>query len=364
MALIASDGFDMYNGVGTSTGLQARWLFQNCGFNSDPGSFSFIAGRFGGQAMQITSPNFAVRMLLGVPGGAVTQLTVGMALLNESSNGVFAGGGFLVFMSGGIPVFSVAINSTLGFTINSVSGWDGNFGNLNVTAALGSSSQTLLSQIGNWQYLEVSSQAGVSGTGTISVYLQGVQVLTLTGLSLSASFDTIVLMTGANYTPRGQYDGTYVVDDLYLANTVTPLGPVRVSTLRPSGAGASTQWTPVSGANWTQVSETLVDGNVSYVFSNTVGNSDLYTVNPLPVTPPTILGVSVVTFAETTDANPRSIYAQIRSGLGSTVYTGSAITLSGGYFRYDRLLTLDPYSGVAWTATGVNNSQIGPNLAT
>jgi hypothetical protein len=364
MALIASEGFDMYNGVGTSTGMQARWLFQNPSFNGSSSTFTMTTGRFGGQALVSAPTNFPVRMLLSVPGGAVTQLSWGMAILNAANNGLFAGGGVLGFMSAGVPVFSVAINAALGITVNAVNGFSSSGGNFSVTSTLGSSAATGLSQIGNWQYLEICAQAGVGGTGTITIYLQGVVVLTLTGLTLSTTFDTVCVLNGVFSVSNGQLDGTFTVDDMYLNNTTTPLGPIRVSTIRPSGAGASTQWSPLTGANWTQVSETLVDGDTSYVFSNTVGQSDLYGMNPLPVTPPSIFGVNVVTFAEATDANPRSIYAQIRSGLGSTVYTGSAITLSGGYFRYDRMLTQDPFSAAAWTVTGVNGSQIGPNLAT
>ncbi len=365
MALIGSEGFDMYNGVGTSTGLQAKWLYQYPSFGTTVAStfYSFTTGRFGGQALVMSPGAFPGRVLYAAPGGATTQLSWGMALLNASSNGLFSGGGVLVFMSAGTPVFSVGINGAMGFFVNAVSGWAASTGALNVTSVLGISSQTGLSQIGNWQYLEIAAQAGLAGTGSITLYLQGVTILTITGLTLSASFDTVAVMPGVFNIGNGQTDGTYTLDDMYLANSVTPLGPIRVSTIRPSGAGASTQWSPLSGANWTQVSETLVDGDTSYVFSNTVGQSDLYGMNPLPITPPSILGVNVVTFAEATDANPRAIYAQIRSGLGSTVYTGSAITLSGGYYRYDRMLTQDPFSAATWTVTGVNGSQIGPNLA-
>jgi hypothetical protein len=366
MALIGSEGFDMYNGVGTSTGLQAKWLYQYPNFGSiDPsGCFSFTTGRFGGQALLLTPAPFPGRILYAAPGGATTQLSWGMAFLNTANNGLFAGGGVLGFMSAGVPVFSVAINAALGVTVNAVNGFEINKGNFNVTSTLGSSPSTGVSQIGNWQYLEICAQAGLAGAGAITVYLQGVGVLTLTGLTLSATFDTVVVMPGVFNIAFFQADGSYTIDDIYLATTNTPLGPIRVSTIRPSGAGASTQWSPLTGANWTQVSETLVDGNTSYVSSSTVGQSDLYGLNPLPITPPSILGVNVVIFAEATDANPRSIYNQIKSGLGSTVYTGTAITLSGGYFRYDRMLTQDPYSASAWTVTGVNGSQIGPNLAT
>lgn len=365
MALIGSEGFDMYNGAGTSTGLQAKWLYQYPSFGSSSAStnFSFTTGRFGGQALVMTPTGFPGRVLYAAPGGAVTQLTWGMAILNAANNGLYAGGGVLVFMSAGAPVFSIAINGAMGFTVNAVNGWGASTGGLNVTSVLGVSPQTGLSQIGNWQYLEVAGQAGLAGTGSITLYLQGQTVLSLTGLTLSASFDTVCVMPGVFNIGNGQSDGTYSLDDMYLSNTSTPLGPIRVSTIRPSGAGASTQWSPLTGANWTQVSETLVDGDTSYVFSNTVGQSDLYGMTPLPITPPSILGVNVVTFAEATDSNPRAIYAQIRSGLGSTVYTGSAINLSGGYYRYDRMLTQDPFSAAAWTVTGVNGSQIGPNLA-
>jgi len=243
------------------------------------------------------------------------------------------------------------VSSSLAINAGTVS-WNSFFGTINVTPLASSPSGTL--QYNNWQYVEVCVQGGASGS--ITVYVQGVQVCSATGVSLPSLFD------GAGFW-TAQPNSPYVVDDMYLGNTTVPLGPVRVSTLRPNGAGASTQWTPLSGANYTNVNETLVDGDTSYVQTNTVGNSDLYTVNSLPITPASIYGVNVVTFAKTTDANPRTIYNQIRSGASSTVYTGSAISLSGGYFRYDRMLAVDPATAASWTAANVNSAQIGPNLA-
>src|SRR5215218_6517097 len=48
MTILALDGFDMYNGVVTNTGLQAKWTV------SATASVAMVTGRFGGQALRVT----------------------------------------------------------------------------------------------------------------------------------------------------------------------------------------------------------------------------------------------------------------------------------------------------------------------
>ena len=353
MALFASDGFDMYNGTQSSIGLLANWLFlPNTNAPGPVSNYcSMTSGRFSGQGLSMAAQSQGAAVYKPFSTGGVGAVSFGFALLLNGSDVSGLSGGTATLFYQGAPLIAIGITSSLAINVGSVS-WSSFFGTISVTPSASSPSGTL--QYGNWQYVELCVQGGASGS--ITVYVQGVQVCSATGLSLPTLFD------GAGFwTP--QPNSPYVVDDMYLATTTGPLGPLRVSTLRPNGAGASTQWSPLSGANYANVNETLVDGDTSYVQTNTVGNSDLYTVNSLPITPASIFGVNVVTFAKTTDANPRTLYAQIRSGASSTVYTGSAISLSGGYFRYERMLTVDPATASAWTSTNINSAQIGPNLA-
>ena len=139
-------------------------------------------------------------------------------------------------------------------------------------------------------------------------------------------------------------------------------GFMATATLRPNGAGASTQLTPVGGAatNWQTVSD---QNNATYVESNinsTTPQTDLYVL-------PSITGTSVSSVV---------LSAQLLD-TGLAQYGGSAqiVILTHGtqyvytfsptesFAEYDQILTQNPYTGNAWTIAEINALQIGVILA-
>lgn len=112
--------------------------------------------------------------------------------------------------------------------------------------------------------------------------------------------------------------------------------------------------------NYAMVSETLQDGTTSYVFDSTLNDADFYAIAPLSGTPSATIAVITRGFVQKSDAGTRSGAVQIRSG-GTTVASPStALSTSFGWlWRAD---VVDPATGAAWTATGVNNCVIGPTV--
>jgi len=200
-----------------------------------------------------------------------------------------------------------------------------------------------------------------SGAGSVDLYIEGTNVLSLSGVNNMAN-------TGPGFTNGDSWFlgnegnmGTVSYDDYYEADTNTRVGTMRVDAVRPASDN-SVAWTPNSGANnWSRVSETLVDGDTSYVASVTPGQQDLYGIAALPVVPATIYGVQRVDFARKTDANPRTIYQTVKSG--ATTDQGTAKFLLTDYSRIDRMLLVDPNTSAAWTAGAVTALLVGPNLA-
>jgi hypothetical protein len=122
------------------------------------------------------------------------------------------------------------------------------------------------------------------------------------------------------------------------------------------------QWTyGGTSNNWPYVADAQQDGATSYVYSSNVGDTDLYNITPIGVTPASTVAVTTRAFVQKSDAGSRSGKVVLKSG-GTTVDTGSA-PLSTTWAQMYRTDTVDPATGTAWTAVGVNAAQIGVTVA-
>jgi hypothetical protein len=126
-----------------------------------------------------------------------------------------------------------------------------------------------------------------------------------------------------------------------------------------TASDASVQFTRSSGAsNASCVDETQQNGATDYVFDANVGDADFYIVGTIASTPALVVAVTTRGFLQKSDAGAKGAAVQIKSG-GTTV-ASAATLLSSSFGWLWRTDTLDPATGTAWTATGVNNAQIGP----
>lgn len=110
-------------------------------------------------------------------------------------------------------------------------------------------------------------------------------------------------------------------------------------------------------SNYMMVADPVQDAATSYVYSSTVGQSDLYGISSISSTPASIVAVTTRGYLQKSDAGTRNTSVQLKSG-GTTVQSTSAAlgTTWGWQYRVD---TTDPATGAAWTAVGVANAQIG-----
>ena len=109
--------------------------------------------------------------------------------------------------------------------------------------------------------------------------------------------------------------------------------------------------------NSAMVQDTVQDGANSYVYSSTVGQSDLYGISSIATTPASIVAVTTRAFLQKSDAGTRIVRLQLKSG-GTTVQSSDAVLNT--VFNWAAMThTLDPATGLPWTAVGVNNLNIG-----
>lgn len=146
------------------------------------------------------------------------------------------------------------------------------------------------------------------------------------------------------------------IDDLYI-DDADFLGDIKVETLYPSGAGANTQWTPLSGENYENVCETPQDGDTSYVATDVVDGIDTYAFEDLEVSSGTVFGVQVNLMAKKDDAGYRSIAPVVRSA--STDIIGDTKSINDNYMDYIQMYLVNPEDSQAWEIEDINGAEFG-----
>jgi hypothetical protein len=138
-----------------------------------------------------------------------------------------------------------------------------------------------------------------------------------------------------------------------------PLGDVRCLTLFPVGNN-SIQWTPLANTNWQEVSETAMDGDTSYNFSDTAGQQDLFNFQALSGVINQIVAVQIKGAYRKSDAGQRTAAQQLVSG--ATQVAGATTYFGLSYQYVTDLFPNDPNTGVGWTLSAVNALTAGYKL--
>lgn len=213
-------------------------------------------------------------------------------------------------------------------------------------------------------YFEISATINAT-TGTCIVRVNGANVINFTGNTknggTNTTIDTISFFGAqANFTVYST-----IIDDLYVCDATgtapynTFLGDIRINTLVPTAAGASTGFTPSAGANYTDVDE-LPYSAADYVSASASGTRDTYAMGDLSGSY-TVLGVQNNIVAKKIDAGGTAIKPAVVSG--GTVYYGASKVLGTADATISDLRTIDPATSAAWTITGVNALEAGMEIA-
>lgn len=349
MAVILVEGFDTYNSNAntlTAPGTLARWVSTaNC---------STMAGRWGGRAAWAGS---ATASYAALP-TSYTAGTIGLALYVESTfssiaNLTFAG------VSATQPDTGSYIGNTSQISIGLTS-------DLIVRVQRGATviaTSTYRLPSNSWTYLEMEFVISPTA-GAIRVYANGdpTPIINLSGINTQSQ-----ATAGYSYlciAPMYTGNGALGMDDLYLTDTDTRIGEQRVVTSYVDADYSNVGWSPNSGTTlYTQVDETVCDGDTSYIYAGSVSSDATFNVQDLNVTPVAINAVQVGAFARKTDTGYRTIALQYEAP-GGTQYDSGNSTLAGTYTRPVYLLATNPNTGSAWTLSDVNNMRIGTKVTT
>jgi hypothetical protein len=209
-----------------------------------------------------------------------------------------------------------------------------------------------------------------NNTGECQVWVNGTQVWNdvadMTGTGQNTNCTSITFGGGFNNTQTFTFDDIMIYDATG-TNFNSFLGPKRIYTLNPDGAGATTNGTATGAAsNWQAVDETGDFDTTTYVEIGTTANLDLYTASALPETPDSVDGVEVVAIARSAGSTPRQGRVLARENVTTGNGTTVDIAFGGdeGYYPIRHLFATNPDTATAWTATTVNAMEIGWELVT
>jgi hypothetical protein len=243
-------------------------------------------------------------------------------------------------------VLAVGVNSSKQLTVGHATS--------NVFTTIHATGSTVLSN-DTWYHIEIKLISHAS-TGEVHLKLDGSDEITLTGadtLNVLGSMSGVIL--GCDKQTAGAVTTSY--DDLYICDTSGSvnnsfLGNVECVSLKPNGAGSSTQFTPSAGSNYDAVNNATPD-MADYVSSSTSTHKDLYAFEDASDAP---LATRLRIFGTPEAGGSASIYPVCKSG--ATESDGTARSFAG-FSKLDEIYEVDPNTSAAWTLSNFNAAEFG-----
>lgn len=232
----------------------------------------------------------------------------------------------------------------------------------NNSVALGTTAVAV--QEGVWTFIEFKVTIHDS-LGTVDVRINGSSALSLTnqntrGVGAVNGWTNFKLGLWTHET--GQTGPTMDVDDLYVLDGSGAvnndfLGDVTITPIYPSGAGASTGWTPSAGDNYACVDEATPNDDTDYNATATIGAKDTYAMGNVPVGAD-IRAVQILASVRKATEGPGKVKLVTRSS--STDHDSDEIGIAGTDYAYVRQVReTDPATAAAWTESGFNAVEMG-----
>jgi hypothetical protein len=226
---------------------------------------------------------------------------------------------------------------------------------------VGTSSNGLFRQ-NSWHYVEIKVVVGDSGSVTVKV--DGVQVLNVTAIDTKPGTETSVDQVRF-WDPGGDmwWDDIIMMDGTG-SECNDFIGDVKITTLMPTSDDAVNDWSNSGGGGaYADIDDPIVgthNGDTDYIYSATPTDKSLFGYENLASTPAAIYAVNVLSQVKKDDAGARTMGAYLDSN--GTTDSGSAFSPTTGYLDYQSFWTLDPDTSAAWTYSGVNALLAGVEL--
>jgi hypothetical protein len=210
-----------------------------------------------------------------------------------------------------------------------------------------------------WHTIEIKVTHN-NTTGTIDVLLDGVNIISETGLD--TLYSTIGPPDGVRFLSTiisCELEWFYICDGSGSAPFNDFLGDFRWEQEVVTGDGATANWTPLSGANYTNLDEALgsYDDDTTYISSATTDQDNYVTMNGL-----TLTGMNSVLFVKhnalaRTDGSDSIAMLTLSS---ATTDQDADYALSTSYEWVVQYEEVDPNTASAWAnASAINSAEWG-----
>jgi len=214
--------------------------------------------------------------------------------------------------------------------------------------------------LAEWHYIEMMTTIGDSPNGAVTVKVDGVDWITVTGADTRNGQNgniTTVQFFGAQSTQNPQY---VYIDDVYIHDSAFQ-GDCRIIYRAPEAAGAHSEWTPSTGDNFECVNE-AAPATADYVETDVLDEIDTYEMTDIDETAGTVLAVVGNYYCQKTDAGARQIAMATElpsSPSEHLVSDGQAVPSSWGYLQF--IQETKPGGG-AWTVQDTKDAEMGMKL--
>jgi len=199
-------------------------------------------------------------------------------------------------------------------------------------------------------------------TATVTNPALGLNDLAVTGGPVLSSVRQyfLAMQVDANASLKGDVAATwpqflvYTQSRTFASGLPDPAVPVLASSAVVSAVSATVTSSVVA------VTEPVGNGDTDYLYDSVVGDSDLYAMEDLPLTPAAVIGVVSKIYAKKSDAGTRN--GQVLVNSAGTQVAGTDTPLPSTYTYLARVDAVDPATGAAWTPAAVNALQVGQKV--
>lgn len=340
MALLWADSFDHYGtgATGITNSLQGPW-----GVMNGNTSINATRPRTGANAMEMVwTPNATVMASRTIP---------------SSDKRVGVGFGFYL---NALPANDNYISARFKNSITNIVSIYFSAGGA-ILAYIGSHTGTLVASSDNgiitasaYNYVEFSMLRD-SVVGEIEVRVNGQVVIFVNNLNLGAlNGSTFAFEKGVNGAgPTGYVDDIVCWDGAGTTNN-TFIGPVRISTIYPTGNTAEADWSVNTGSAYAAIDDTVPDGDTTYIMANTAGMVSEFSISGLPSEVEQVAAVYVPAMSRLAGAGVGNLQVSLVSD--GNVAAGVDRTITATYTYWGDVFPLDPDGNISWTKTSIEAS--------
>jgi hypothetical protein len=294
---------------------------------------------------------------------ATAQFRVGFHLNhNSGTNGMRS---IVKWLSGSTVVGGIGYNATTGLVHIVV-------GSAPASSVASISAVTIgLNATDTWKHIGVNVKLAASG-GWVTLYVDGVNVLTFSGDTLGSSGVTTIDNIGwhgvfevvAAWSNYAYYDDL-LIDDL-VGEVDGAVPDRRFLLITPNGNGTNSEMTGNDGNqvnNYQMADEVPNDGDTTYVAATSSGLTDTYAMTTVTPEAGWMFGavIPLVVARKTAAEDDVQIAPTLRSGAEEE--NGSNHTLGTSYTLAWARWATDPSTDIAWDQSGVDAVEIGATSA-